>query len=89
MTARQRIKLKLIIDLRRNPPKDKDTFNRWAIGAFDCMDDADLIAELDRLEQQRNGVTRLLSEVWNTFEQERREDEQLSFYNRLVGKKDE
>ena len=68
----------------REQPRNRDAFKRSAISTFDCITDAALIAELDRLEAQGGGITRLISETWNEYEKERRDDEQLRRYQEKV-----
>jgi hypothetical protein len=74
VTLRQHIKLKILIDARRTPPKNKDAFKRSALGVFDCLDPT-LMKELDRIETIPLGITKLISEAWNEFQREQLEEE--------------
>jgi hypothetical protein len=77
MTKRQRIKLKLLIAGRKNTFKNFEDFKRSSLGTLDCVEDADLQAEMDRIETIPMGFTRMLREVWNELEKERLEAESI------------
>jgi hypothetical protein len=76
MTSRNILKLKILVDVRKNPPKDREAFKQSALGMFDCLTPAesDLINELDRLETVPGGITKLISECWTQFKKEELEN---------------
>lgn len=81
MTTRQRLKLKMLVSARRGGARDRAAFKQSMLGLFDCLtaqQDRELLDELDRIEEQRMGITRLMSEVWNELERERSEDALLA-----------
>jgi len=82
MTARQRIKFRLMVVARKNGPTTWEAFKASALGVMGCIDDPDLVAELDRIDLLPYGrsIGRLLREVWNELERERSEDEMIKQY---------
>jgi hypothetical protein len=77
MTKRQRIKLILLVAGRKGQYKTFDDFKRNSLGTLDCIEAADLQAEMDRIEMVRMGFTRLFREVWKELEKERLEEESI------------
>lgn len=74
MTNRQRIKEILLDSARRIQFKTRDDFRRSANGTLGCITDPNLIAELDRIDTNHKGITRLISEAWNVIEKNQAQD---------------
>jgi len=70
MTPRQSLKYLLLASALRNNHKDKATFRRSALSTLGCLENATLIAEVDRLDSTYMGLKRLISEVWNQYKKE-------------------
>lgn len=77
---RRRLIFKMLAEAKKQPPKSKAAFKRSVLGLFDCLPEPDLIAERNRIGEQRGGITRLISEAWIELDSGRREEEAIRKY---------
>lgn len=86
MTTRERLKIKLIVIARKHKPKDYQAFKSLAEEIFDVSknQDPELYNELDRLDAKVGGISRVLKEVWSSYQKEISEDKMLVRYQQMT-----
>lgn len=72
MTVRQRIKLKLMVAARRCNFTDYVAFRTSSLQTMDEMD-TEAQDYLELVDMRRNGLQRLLMEVWNKYSKDQQE----------------